>query len=69
MINLIVIRDTSFEVEVLDHTHIKFRITGTERWATALHFAQLDDAWVSALKEINLVSSSGRHFVFNEGVR
>lgn len=54
---------SSFEVEILDGTHLKFRLVGTERWATALHFGQLNAEWVTELSKLGLVAPSGRHFL------
>ena len=47
-----------FEIEIIDGTHIKFRVKGTERWAIPLHFNQVDDTMMDALKKKGVVQGN-----------
>jgi hypothetical protein len=42
---------TEFEIEIMDSTHLKFRIRGSNNWSIPQHFAQIDDAMMAELKK------------------
>ncbi len=55
-------RQNVFEVDIVDATHLIFRLENAEKWASALHIAQLSDDWIQSLKNQNYITKSGRHF-------
>ena len=58
---------TNFEVEILDPTHLKLKMEGTDRWGIPLHFAQIQPEMLEQLKAQGFVTDDGNHFVYNEG--
>lgn len=47
-----------WEVEIIDGTHLKMRLVGTERWTSALHFQQVSDEIMTGLKAKGLVQGN-----------
>lgn len=52
---------SDWEVVIMDGTHLKMRLAGTENWATPLHFNQVRPEFLAALKTKGLVQ--GNYFV------
>lgn len=55
---------TNFEYEILDATHIKMKMEGTNRWGIPLHFEQLQPEVKAQLQVAGLATS--HHFVYSE---
>lgn len=45
------INGTEFEVEIMDSTHVKFRIRGSNNWSIPQHFNQVGDEMMAELKK------------------
>jgi hypothetical protein len=55
MTDTITIHGNDFEYEVLDETHIKFRLAGELRWGIPQHIGQVDDATLRELQKRGMV--------------
>jgi hypothetical protein len=42
---------TEFEIEIMDSTHAKFRIRGSNNWSIPQHFNQIGDDMMTELKK------------------
>lgn len=49
---------TEYEIVIIDSTHLKFRIKGTENWAIPQHFNQVGDDMMAELKKQGLVNGN-----------
>lgn len=49
---------TEYEIVIMDSTHLKFRIKGTENWAIPQHFNQVGDDMMAELKKQGLVNGN-----------
>ena len=50
--------DTEFEIEIIDGTHLKMKMTGTNKWASALHIKQVSDEMIKQLKSKGLIKGN-----------
>lgn len=62
-IHSVTVNTGDYEVQILDGTHLQYRLMGTEKWAIPLHIAQLSPEWIKQLKAKGLTTDDGRHFV------
>lgn len=51
-------KDFSYDVSIMDSTHLALRLGGTERWGIPLHFAQLDRGLITQLRALGLVTDN-----------
>jgi hypothetical protein len=47
-----------YDVEIMDSTHLKFKLKGRDNWATPLHFNQVPEEMMSKLKDKGLVEGN-----------
>ena len=52
-----------YEVEIMDGSHLKYRIVGTERWCIPLHFAQVEKSIIDQLDKQGYVNSMKNFFI------
>jgi hypothetical protein len=61
--------EDEYEIEIIDSTHAKMRLKGTERWGTPLHFAQIRSEVISDLKKQGAIEDRGRFFKDEKSVK
>ena len=56
----------NYEAQLLDHTHIKFRMLGSNKWGWGQHYGQLRPEVIKQIKELGYHHSNGNWFLYND---
>ena len=57
---------TAFDIDIMDSTHLRYKIKGTKDWSTPIHFNQMEGWMKDALIKIGTIEGNFFKESFND---